>query len=103
MDFNELSKYILSALDSLTNTDEDDVRNYVRELGYKYPSLTKKQLAEKVISGESFKNGWMGALTGFGGLATLPLTLPIDLIKALKIQVFMIRCIAEIYGYTTCQ
>lgn len=99
MEFNEFQNYIQSALESLTNTDEDDVRNYVQELRYKYPSLTKKQLAEKVINGESFKNGLMGAVTGFGGLATLAVTLPIDLIKALKIQVFMIRCIAEIYDY----
>ena len=40
-----------------------------------------------------------GVATGFGGLITLPVTIPADLSSSLYIQMRMIACTAYIYGY----
>jgi hypothetical protein len=57
-------------------------------------------LPEKIIHDQSIKSGVLGAITGVGGLVTLPATIPIDIVKSWRIQAFTIRCIAYLYEYT---
>jgi len=46
------------------------------------------------------KNGLIGAITGLGGLITLPVSIPTDLICSWRIQASMAFSIAYVYGHT---
>ena len=46
------------------------------------------------------KNGLVGAVTGLGGMITLPVTIPTDLICSWRIQASMAFSIAYAYGHT---
>ncbi|WP_179313022.1 hypothetical protein [Winogradskyella undariae] len=54
--------------------------NYVGKLRVQNPNISDIDLAKKNVSRKSFKNGLVGTATGVGGLITLPLTVPADLI-----------------------
>lgn len=100
MDVLDLQKSLESLIDWILETDPDEVRDYVDELCLEHPKVDKRKIAEKIINDQSFNNGLLGAVTGLGGLITLPATVPIDIIKAWRIQAFTINCIAYLYGYT---
>jgi hypothetical protein len=100
MNFSDLEKAIESLIDWVIGSDPGEVTNYINKLHSDHPEFTNKQIAEKIINEQSINSGLLGAVTGLGGLMTLPATVPIDLVKAYKIQAFTIRSIAYIYGYT---
>lgn len=100
MDFLDLEKAIESLIDWVIGSDPKEVINYINKLRSDHPKLTSKQIAEKIVNEQSINSGLLGAVTGLGGLITLPATIPIDLVKAWKIQAYTIRCIAYVYGYT---
>lgn len=49
---------------------------------------------------KSVKNGFIGAITGLGGVITLPVAIPSDLICTWRIQASMAFSIAYAYGHT---
>ena len=100
MNFSDLEKAIESLIDWVIGSEPGDVTNYINKLRSENPEFTNKQIAEKIVNEQSINSGLLGAVTGLGGLITLPATIPIDLVKAYKIQAFTIRSIAYIYGYT---
>jgi hypothetical protein len=100
MNFSDLEKAIESLIDWVIGSESDEVTNYINKLRSDNPEFTNKQIAEKIVNEQSINSGLLGAVTGLGGLMTLPATIPIDLVKAYKIQAFTIRSIAYIYGYT---
>ena len=100
MNFSDLEKAIESLIDWVISSDPEEVTNYINKLRSENPEFTNKQIAEKIVNEQSINSGLLGAVTGLGGLITLPATIPIDLVKAYKIQAFTIRSIAYIYGYT---
>jgi hypothetical protein len=57
-------------------------------------------LAKKIIYRKSIKNGLIGAVTGLGGLITLPVSIPTDLIWSWRVQASMAFSIAYVYGHT---
>lgn len=99
MDISVLEKSLESVIDWIIGSDSDEITSYIRKIRLDRPGLSNKQVAEIIINEQSINSGLLGAVTGFGGLITLPATIPIDLIKAWKIQAFTIRCIAHVYGY----
>ena len=99
MDFLDLEKAIESLVNWVIDSDPEEVTNYIDKLRSDHPKLTSKQIAEKLVNEQSIKSGLLGAVTGVGGLITLP-AIPIDLVKAWKIQAYTIRCIAYVYGDT---
>jgi len=92
---NALEKVVDWMIDSAkTNID-----SYVNKLRSDNPGISNNDLAKKIVRRKSVKNGWVGATTGIGGLITLPVTIPTDLIVSWKIQIFMTLAIACVYGH----
>ena len=73
--------------------------NYVGKLRVQNPNISDIDLAKKNVSRKSFKNGLVGTATGVGGLITLPLTVPADLIITWKPQIYLALTIAHIFGH----
>ena len=51
-----------------------------------FPHATEAEILEHIIRSECRIAGCIGFLTGLGGLVTLPLTLPIDILTSVKSQ-----------------
>ncbi|WDC91347.1 EcsC family protein [Latilactobacillus curvatus] len=54
---------------------------------------------DKLIKNQLSKNTFTGFVTGFGGLLTMPITLPADLTSVMYVQMRMVAVIAIIKGY----
>lgn len=63
------------------------------------PRATTDQLVDTIIRRQAFRCGVVGAVTGLGGLVTLPIALPIDVLLSLRIQATMVDFIAHAYGH----
>jgi ribosomal protein L18 len=100
VDFLDLEKAIETLVNWVISSDSEEITKYINKLRSDNPQFTSKQIAEKIVNEQSINSGLLGAVTGLGGLITLPATIPIDLVKAWKIQAYTIRCIAYIYGNT---
>ena len=58
----------------------------------------KAEITRKLIHREANRAGVVGLLTGVGGLPTLPITVPVDLLATLRIQANMVRLIGLLHG-----
>jgi uncharacterized protein (DUF697 family) len=87
-------------VDWFIETDPWQVRRYVEGLRERYPDVSDDELAGKVVSLKSIKNGLVGAATGVPGFLAFPIAIPADVITSWKIQINMAMCIAQIYGHT---
>ena len=65
--------------------------------GYK----TVDEAVDSLIRWSMGANGLSGFVTGFGGVALLPVTVPASVASSLMIQVSMTAAIASLYGYET--
>ena len=91
---------LVRLIDQLIEIDPKVVAQYVDKLRSQNPVLTNDELARKIVSRKSHKNGLVGAATGIPGLLALPLTIPADVYASWKIQIYMALCIAYAYGHT---
>jgi len=66
-----------------------------------HPDWDDDKLIDRVVHQQALKCGIVGAVTGFGGFATLPIGLPIDLVLTARYQSSMVSFIAQIHGYET--
>lgn len=66
---------------------------------YKDGTGTMREKANKLIRYQNVKAGTSGFVTGLGGLATMPVTLPANLTSVLFVQIRMIAAIAIMGGY----
>ena len=87
-------------VDWFVESDPWEVKRYVRDLRQRYPEASNDDLARKVVSLKSLKNGAIGAATGAPGFLAFPIAVPADVIISWKIQINMAMCIAHIYGHT---
>ena len=72
----------------------------VYELADEYLSKYDKEKAiDKLIQAQTTKAAVSGFVTGFGGLLTLPVTIPANISSVLVFQMRMIAAIAHIRGY----
>ncbi len=83
-----------------TDVDPSKVEAYVNKLRSQNEGISDHDLAGKIVMRKSLKNGLIGAATGVGGLLTLPVSVPGDLIASWRIQVLMACCVAYVYGHT---
>ena len=67
--------------------------------GYIYKSSTRRSAARKLIDTQVAKCLASGAATGFGGIITLPVTIPANVVSVLYIEMRMVAAIAYIGGY----
>mgnify|MGYP000114927409 FL=1 len=70
-----------------------------QKLKAKRPDISKDELVKKIVNKQAFKCGVVGAVTGFGGFVTLPITLPIDLLLTARYQATMVSFIAQVHGF----
>lgn len=92
---NALEKLV----DWLIETGQQDIDEYVRKLKSQNNGISNHDLAKKIVRRKSIKNGLVGAISGIGGVITLPVSIPGDLIFSWKIQIFMALTIAHVYGH----
>lgn len=71
---------------------------YVERIRLRNPGISDVELATRIIRRKAFKNGLVGAATGLGGFATMPVTVPADLLASWRIQITMILAIAHVFG-----
>ncbi|MCY7187141.1 EcsC family protein [Streptococcus gallolyticus] len=72
----------------------------VDELVEDYLSKYDKETAiEKLVHSQTTKAATSGFVTGFGGLLTMPVSIPANITSVLLIQMRMIAAIAKIRGY----
>lgn len=100
MDVSILEKALESLIDLFVASDPQEVKNYADKIRLNNPLLSQREIAQKIVDEQSINNGFLGSVTGLGSTITLPLVIPLDVVKAWKIQDFTIRCVAYIYGYT---
>ena len=86
--------------DWVIEQDYSTIQAYVDKFREQNPDLDNDELAEKIVSRSAMKNGLLGALSGLGGLITLPVTVPADVVGSWRIQATMVLAIAYVYGHT---
>lgn len=96
----ELQKGLESVMDYVISMDSVSIKDYVNKLYEQNPGISSDELAQKILQRKSIKNGLIGAITGIGGLITLPVSIPTDLVCSWRIQASMAFSIAYIYGHT---
>lgn len=82
----------------MIESGQQNVGEYVQKLRLQNNGISDGDSAKKIVRRKSVKNGLVGAVTGIGGLPTLPLTIPADVVSSWKIQIFLALAIAEVYG-----
>jgi hypothetical protein len=85
-------------VDWMIENSVGDVAGYVSKLREQNANISDDDLAWKILHRKTFKNGLVGAATGVGGLITLPVAVPADLLASWRIQIFMAMSIAHVYG-----
>ena len=90
-----MSKCYQAALDGLPGSKscKELAREYVDR--YKASTIAAKELIKQQL----LKCSASGFITGFGGLLTLPLTVPANVASVLYVQMRMIAALAAIGGY----
>lgn len=61
--------------------------------------LTKQQACKAMINNQIIKCTTSGFITGFGGIVTMPITLPANIGSVLYVQMRMIACTAYMAGF----
>lgn len=96
----DLENALATVMDYVLSTDSVKIESYIDKLRKQNPGISCDDLAKKVLHRKSIKNGFIGCITGIGGLITLPVAIPADLVCSWRIQVSMAFSIAYIYGHT---
>ena len=99
---NELEKKrnaLEKLIDWMIEIGQQDIEEYVNKLRSQNPGISSDDLAKKIVRRKSIKNGLVGAVTGLGGIITLPVGVPADLIASWKIQIFIALTVAHVYGH----
>ncbi len=97
---DELQMSLETIMDYVISTDSATIEIYVDKLRTQNKNISCDDLAKKIMHRKSFKNGLIGAITGVGGIITLPIAIPADLVFSWRIQVAMAFSIAYVYGHT---
>jgi hypothetical protein len=86
--------------DYIVKSDVQTIEQYVNTLRNVHPTLSRREIAQKIVDEQAFNNGFIGAVTSLSGWMLLPIAISVDVVKAWKIQDFVIKSIAYTYGYT---
>jgi len=97
----EEQNFLSKIMDLVISQDHSAIENYVNKLREQNTGITNDELAKKIVDRKSLKNGLVGAITGLGGLITLPVTIPADIAASWRIQAMMAFSIAYAYGHTS--
>lgn len=76
---------------------QKDIDQFVND--YLSKSADKESAIDKVIKFQTTQAATSGFVTGFGGLLTMPVTIPVNVSTVILFQMRMIAAIAKIRGY----
>lgn len=79
--------------------DPKSVERYVDDMRARRPDLSNDELAKLIVSRRAMKGGIIGAVLGVGGLMTLPVTAPANIVMSWRIQIFTALAVAYVYGH----
>ena len=82
----------LNGVPNISSSVEDMANDYLN----KYP--TKEQACKEMIKNQIIKCTTSGFITGFGGIITMPVTLPANVGSVMYVQMRMIACTAYMAG-----
>ena len=97
--FSIIAYIVTRHLRHLTTPNVDQIAARYEEIRAAQPHLVREEILARIIRGQAVKAGEVGAITGLGGLMTLPITLPIDLLVSMRIQAATVQFMAEHYGH----
>lgn len=100
IDIEEKAGILENIIDWIVSADPINVSVYVDKLREQHSGISDTELARKIVSRKSLKNGLVGAATGVPGVIALPATVPTDLIASWRIQATMAVAVACVYGHT---
>lgn len=89
---NSCYKNCLNGVPHVSPSVEDFAKNYLDKYS------TKEQACKAMIKNQIIKCTTSGFVTGFGGIVTLPVTLPANISSVLYVQMRMIACTAYMSG-----
>lgn len=95
---------ILKIMDDLYGKSLDGIPKVSKPVSafaddYLKKNLDKSVAARKMLDNQVIKCTTSGFITGFGGVITLPVTIPANVGSVLYVQMRMIACTAYIGGY----
>ncbi|WP_265458597.1 EcsC family protein [Enterococcus sp. HY326] len=90
---NTLYEKCLNGVPKVSKPVEELANDYIKKYG-----KTDKAI-NKLVKNQLSKNTLNGFITGFGGIITMPVTLPANVTSVLYVQMRMIASIAIIRGY----
>lgn len=96
----DMQKGLDVVMEYVISTDYVVIESYVDKLREQNKGISSDELAKKILHRKSVKNGLIGAVTGLGGLITLPVSIPADLALSWRIQASLAFSIAYVYGHT---
>lgn len=99
-DKNILVNWLDSYIDKFLDEKTEKIDEFVEKFREENPDLSNLQLTKKLRNKKSLNNGFVGAVAGVGGLLTLPVTIPADLVATWRIQIALIYAIAHIFGFS---
>lgn len=84
--------------DTIVTPDPAALQARLAALRRRYPRLSDDALVQRLIADRAAAAGLVGALTGVGGVITLPVAIPVDFALTAKIQASLIHFVAQIYA-----
>ena len=84
---------------SFIEPDLPKLHEELQDLRERYPQRSDDEHVKVIVQKQAIKCGVVGAVTGFGGFLTLPITIPIDLLFTARYQAAMVSFIAQVNGY----
>lgn len=81
-----ISRKIREQIDEIFSSDTKHLHKRLEALKSRHPEASRDELLEKLIRREMLHTGLIGFFAGLGGVITLPIALPLDILSTLKIQ-----------------
>lgn len=90
---NAIYSKSINGIPNVSSSIEKMANDYLQ----KYPN--KERACKVMLKNQVIKCTTSGAITGFGGILTIPITLPANISSVLYIQVRMVSCLAYMLGF----
>ncbi len=85
--------FLVALLFIVSPNVEDMANDYLRKYA------TKELACQAMLKNQITKCTTSGVITGFGGIITMPVTLPANVTSVLYVQMRMIACVAYMAGF----
>ena len=86
------------AFERFVTPDPDVLATHLQQMRERNPGLSEAALVHRIIARESFKAGLVGAVTGIGGIVTLPIAVPIDFALTARLQSALVHFVARVHA-----